>query len=157
MLQNAGNREKTDELYHAIKERTRSTMNVYHTVAVHFVDLHGTTERLLEKNASAKLYHGERREAGCTGAWFEHSIAKRIVAVVARRTLCRWFVEDKFTIVGHLCDNNMEAVSWLLDQAKPNSVVESNIAAIKKDAIISQTRRSCGSIPISNLNPFIDL
>lgn len=37
------------EMEKKIKARTQSLLQVYHTVAVHFADLHDTPERMLEK------------------------------------------------------------------------------------------------------------
>lgn len=131
---------------------------MYHTVAVHFADLHDTPERMLEKNCIREIVPWRTSRSWLH--WrlrrllLEHSIVKHIVAAhvnpnidQARETLCRWFVEDKGTTVGHLWDNNVEAVHWLLEQTKSNSVVQSNIAAIKRDAIISQIRKSLGECP----------
>lgn len=133
-------------------------MNVYHTVAVHFADLHDTPERMLEKNVIREIVPWRTSRSWLH--WrlrrllLEHSIVRRIVAAhnnpnidQARETLCRWFVEDKGTTVGHLWDNNMETVNWLLEQLKSSSVVESNITAIKRDAIISQIRKSLEECP----------
>ena len=44
-----GDKEKMAPIESKIKERTASLMHVYHTVAVHFADLHDTPERMLEK------------------------------------------------------------------------------------------------------------
>lgn len=156
--QHIGNKEKTDEIEQAIKERTQSLLNVYHTVAVHFADLHDTPERMLEKNCIREIVPWRTSRSWLH--WrlrrllLEHALVKRIVAAQtipnmnqARETLCRWFVEDKGATEGHLWDNNVETVNWLLEQTKANSVVEANITAIKRDAIISQIRKSMEECP----------
>ena len=43
------NKENVKKLENEIKERTNALLAVYHTVAVHFADLHDTPERMLEK------------------------------------------------------------------------------------------------------------
>lgn len=75
----------------------------------------------------------------------------------AKETLCRWFVEDKGTTEAHLWDNNKEVVNWLLNQTKTDSVVESNINAIKRDTIISQIRKSLEECPDVALDAVIGL
>lgn len=44
-----GDQEAIAVLENKIKERMTALMAVYHTVAVHFADLHDTPERMLEK------------------------------------------------------------------------------------------------------------
>lgn len=46
---------KTTELEGVIKERTNALLHVYHTVAVHFADLHDTPERMLEKGCISDI------------------------------------------------------------------------------------------------------
>lgn len=38
-----------------IKERMQALLHVYHTVAVHFADLHDTPERMLEKGCISEI------------------------------------------------------------------------------------------------------
>jgi acetyl-CoA carboxylase / biotin carboxylase 1 len=38
-----------------LKERTQALLHVYHTVAVHFADLHDTPERMLEKGCISEI------------------------------------------------------------------------------------------------------
>lgn len=38
-----------------MKERAQILMHVYHTVAVHFADLHDTPERMLEKGCISEI------------------------------------------------------------------------------------------------------
>lgn len=156
------------QLEHQIKERTQTLLNVYHTVAVHFADLHDTPERMLEKNCineiipwrtSRSWLHWRLRRL-----LLEHQIVKKIIAThdvpnidQAKETLCRWFVEDKGPTEAHLWDNNKEVVAWLLEQIKPDSVVESNINAIKRDAIMSQIRKSLEECPDVALDTVIGL
>lgn len=88
-----------------IKERTNSLQHVYHTVAIHFADLHDTPERMLEKGCINEivpwrtsrqyLYWRLRR------LLLEDSFVKKILAAQAdlsvgqaKSMLRRWFVED---------------------------------------------------------------
>lgn len=48
-IADADNKEIVKKLENEIKERTNALLAVYHTVAVHFADLHDTPERMLEK------------------------------------------------------------------------------------------------------------
>lgn len=49
------NKEVIAALELKIKERTQELMHVYHTVAVHFADLHDTPERMLEKGCISEI------------------------------------------------------------------------------------------------------
>lgn len=168
IIKNADNKEKVTELETAINTRTQALLPVFHTVAVHFADLHDTPERMLEKNVirdivpwrtSRSWLHWRLRRL-----LLENSIVKKIVAAhdnpnvdQAKETLCRWFVEDKGATEVHLWDNNKETVNWLLDQMKPNSVVASNISAIKRDAVMSQILKSLHECPDVALDTVIGL
>lgn len=168
MDENTGNKEKIAQLEQAIKERTQSLLHVYHTVAVHFADLHDTPERMLEKGCineivpwrtSRSWLHWRLRRL-----LLEHQIVKKVIAAhdnpnvhQARETLCRWFVEDKGATEAHLWDNNKEIVDWLLEQVRSNSVVAANINAIKRDSIISQIRKSLEECPDVALDTVIGL
>lgn len=48
-MEAGSDKEKATAIGEKIKERTQNLMHVYHTVAVHFADLHDTPERMLEK------------------------------------------------------------------------------------------------------------
>lgn len=50
-----GDVEKITALENKIKDRTQILMHVYHTVAVHFADLHDTPERMLEKGCISEI------------------------------------------------------------------------------------------------------
>lgn len=166
--QNAGNKELVTQLEQQIKERTQSLMHVYHTVAVHFADLHDTPERMLEKGCINEIVPWRTSRSWLHWRMYrlllEHKLVKKIIAAhdnanidQARETLCRWFVEDKSATEAHLWDNNKEVVTWLLEQTKSNSVVEANINAIKRDTIISQIRKSIEECPDVALDAVIGL
>lgn len=81
-------------------------LHVYHTVAVHFADLHDTPERMLEKGCISEIvpWRGSRswlfwrlRRLLC-----EEGVIKQILKAQpklpigqAKSMLRRWFVEDK--------------------------------------------------------------
>lgn len=166
--ENASNKEKVTQLEQAVKERTQTLLHVYHTVAVHFADLHDTPERMLEKGCINEIVPWRTSRS-----WFhwrlrrlllEHSLVKKIIAAhdnpnvdQAKETLCRWFVEDKGATEAHLWDNNKDMVSWMLEQKEPSSVVVANINAIKRDAVISQIRKSLEECPDVALDTVIGL
>lgn len=57
--------------------------------------------------------------------------------------LRRWFVEDKGETNAYHWEENEAVVEWLESQKKnEESTVNRNINAVKKDAIISQIKRS---------------
>lgn len=104
----AGDKLKASEIDEKIKERIEAMIHVYHTVAVHFADLHDTPERMLEKGcindivpwrqSRSWLYWRLRR------LLLEDSFIKRIIQAQeglsvgqAKQMLRRWLVEDKGT------------------------------------------------------------
>lgn len=143
-------------------------MHVYHTVAVHFADLHDTPERMVQKECVKSII--EWRNSRSWLHWrlnrllLQHQLVKKIIAAQsnpnydqAQETLRRWFVEDKGAPEGHRWENNKEIVTWLLEQTKTDSVVETNINAIKRDVIISQIRKSLEECPDVALDAVIGL
>lgn len=57
--------------------------------------------------------------------------------------LRRWFVEDKGETNSFQWDNNEEVVGWLEEQKRDESlIINRNINAVRKDAIISQIQRA---------------
>lgn len=136
-----------------IKERTNSLLHVYHTVAIHFADLHDTPERMLEKGCINEivpwrtsrqyLYWRLRR------LLLEDQFVKQILSTQsglsvgqAKSMLRRWFIEDLGPTESYLWDKNEDVVEWLQKQTMPDSTVSKNIYAVKKDAVISKIQRS---------------
>lgn len=56
--------------------------------------------------------------------------------------LRRWFVEDKGDTNAYQWEQNESTVEWMEAQRKPESTVNRNINAVRKDAIISQIQQS---------------
>jgi len=128
-------------------------MHVYHTVAVHFADLHDTPERMLEKGCINEIV--EWRESRKRLYWrlrrliLEESVVKQILTAQeslsvgqAKSMLRRWFVEDMSATDAYLWDQNDAVVDWFEKQRSPESTVIKNINAVKRDAIISQIQRA---------------
>lgn len=166
--QNAENKDKVAELEHGIKERTAALLHVYHTVAVHFADLHDTPERMLEKGCISEIVPW--RTSRTWLHWrlrrliLEQQFVKQVIAAQdnlnvgqARAMLRRWFVEDKGTTEAYIWDSNKDAVEWLLAQNAPESVVSTNINAVKRDAIISQIQKSLEECPDVALDTVVGL
>lgn len=143
-------------------------MHVYHTVAVHFADLHDTPERMLEKGCineiipwrnSRKWFHWRLRRL-----LLESKHVKQILDAQdnlnvgqAKSMLRRWFVEENGASEAHKWDENKEVVDWLLNQKNPESVVSFNVSAVKRDAIMSQIRKSLEECPDVALDAVIGL
>lgn len=102
-----GEKMKSAEIEEKMKERISSLLHVYHTVTIHFADLHDTPERLLEKGCINEIvpWRDSRR-------WFywrlrrlllEDKFIKKIIKTKsmnlsvgqAKQMLRRWLVEDK--------------------------------------------------------------
>lgn len=165
---NASNPERVKELELAVKERTSALLHVYHTVAVHFADLHDTPERMLEKGCINEIVPWRTSRA-----WFhwrlrrlllEQQLVKQITTAQdnlnigqAKSMLRRWFIEDKGATEAHIWDSNQELVDWLSRQTESDSVVATNINAVKRDAIISQIQKSLEECPDVALDAVIGL
>lgn len=101
-----GDKAKVALLENKIKERIAALMHVYHTVAVHFADLHDTPERMMEKDCISAIVPW--RESRLCLYWrlrrliLEDSYIKKILKTQdslsvgqAKQMLRRWLVEDK--------------------------------------------------------------
>lgn len=141
------------ELQTKIKERTNTLLQVYHTVAVHFADLHDTPERMLEKGCisdiipwrtSRSLLYWRLRRLILEDFFVKQllQVQKELSVGQAKSMLRRWFVEDKGTTEGYQWDNNEIAAKWFEAQKQCDSTVLRNIKAVRKDAIISQIKSS---------------
>lgn len=172
ITENSNNTEKVTELEQKVKERVQEMLPVYHTVAVQFADLHDTPERMLEKSCinrivpwreSRKWFHWRLRRL-----LLEQELVQSIIEAAqesltvgeARIRLRRWFIEDRGETVAHMWDNNdnnESVVEWLVDQIQTNSVVQNNINAVKRDAIVQQVQESIEDCPESALDAVIGL
>lgn len=89
-----------------MKERINNLLHVYHTVAVHYADLHDTPERMLEKGCINEIVAW--RESRNWFYWrlkrviLEDGLVKDILAAQsnlqfeeAKSMLNRWFLEEK--------------------------------------------------------------
>jgi acetyl-CoA carboxylase / biotin carboxylase 1 len=129
-------------------------MHVYHTVAVHFADLHDTPERMLEKGCiseivpwrtSRSFFYWRLRRCLLEDFFICQILkAQKSLSVgQAQSMLRRWFVEDKGDTNAYQWEENEAVVGWMEEQKKnESSTVNRNIFAVKKDAIISQIQRS---------------
>lgn len=100
-----GDKETLTNLENKIKERTSLLLHAYHTVAIHFADLHDTPERMLEKDCIKEIVTW--RTSRTFFYWrlrrllLERTFVQQIQAAQpefsvgqAKNMLRRWFVED---------------------------------------------------------------
>lgn len=144
------NKDQMTKIENDIKERMTAMMAVYHTVAIHFADLHDTPEQLLEKGGISDIIPW--RESRALLYWrlrrsiLEDQMVKEILNAQsnllveeAKSMLHRWFLEDKGPTEYHVWwKDNKDVVEWLELQKNPNSTVQTNLHAVRKDAVISQ-------------------
>ncbi|KAL1397350.1 hypothetical protein pipiens_002541 [Culex pipiens pipiens] len=169
-IANAGaNKEAVTELETQLKTRVTALLHVYHTVAVHFADLHDTPERMLEKGCISEIVPW--RSSRSYFYWrlrrmlLEEHFIKQILSAQdslavgqAKEMLRRWFVEDKGATEAYLWENHNEpVVEWLEGQKKSDSTVCRNIYAVKKDAIVSQIQKALEDCPEAALDAVIGL
>lgn len=102
----AGDKVKAAQVDEKIKARIAVLMHVYHTVAVHFADLHDTPERMLEKECISEIvpWRDSRRWLywRLRRLLLEDAYIKKILRAQdnlsvgqAKQMLRRWLVEDK--------------------------------------------------------------
>ncbi|KAL9876922.1 acetyl-CoA carboxylase isoform 1-T1 [Glossina fuscipes fuscipes] len=163
-----GDKAKVVLLENRIKERIAALMHVYHTVAVHFADLHDTPERMMEKDCISGIVPW--RESRLWIYWrlrrliLEDSYIKKILKTQenlsvgqAKQMLRRWLVEDKGASESYIWDKNEDMVHWYLEQEKSDSVVLRNINAVRKDAIISSITKMLEDYPEVTLDTVVAL
>ncbi|KAK9874333.1 hypothetical protein WA026_002683 [Henosepilachna vigintioctopunctata] len=157
------------DLEQKISEREKILFPLYHTVAVHFADLHDTPIRMLEKdtitdivqwkNARQIIYWRIRR------LLLQHKVLKMLTEAQPNLTigqseamLRRWFVEDNGSSEGYKWDNNEMVTNWLEYQmSDQNALVNRNINAIKKDTIINEIKTHLEDCPEIAVDAVVDL
>ncbi|XP_070066544.1 acetyl-CoA carboxylase isoform X5 [Drosophila virilis] len=164
----AGDKVKAAQLDEKIKARIAVLMHVYHTVAVHFADLHDTPERMLEKECISEIVPW--RESRRWLYWrlrrllLEDAYIKKILRAQdnlsvgqAKQMLRRWLVEDKGATEAYLWDKNEEMVSWYQEQTNAESIVSKNISSVRRDAIISTISKMLEDCPDVALDAVVGL
>lgn len=152
------NPEQKEEAEKKIDEREKFLKPMYHQVAVHFADLHDTPERMQEKGAIQDIVPW--RKSRHILYWrlrrllLENELKSRMMSIQgdltvgqAEARLRRWFIEDRGATEAYLWENNQAVVDWLSEQQFENSVVESNIRSMKRDAIVQQMQSSLKDCP----------
>ncbi|XP_064542878.1 acetyl-CoA carboxylase isoform X1 [Drosophila montana] len=164
----AGDKVKAALLDEKIKARIAILMHVYHTVAVHFADLHDTPERMLEKECISEIVPW--RESRRWLYWrlrrllLEDAYIKKILRAQdnlsvgqAKQMLRRWLVEDKGATEAYLWDKNEEMVAWYQEQINAESIVSKNISSVRRDAIISTISKMLEDCPDVALDAVVGL
>ena len=139
-------KERTEQL----RAREELLAPLYHTVAVHFADLHDTPVRMKEKSVIREIIPW--RESRTLLFW---RLKRRLLEESLKREIAdeslghgqktemirRWFIED----VGDrtLWDQDSQVVRWLENQVDPRSrkrVVRENVKAVTKDHRVRKFR-----------------
>ena len=131
----------------AMRAREELLAPIYHTVAVHFADLHDTPVRMKDKmvieevipwrEARARLYWRIKRRL-LEGA-LKHEIGDDFGHGQKSEMLRRWFIEDRGDTLRYLWDQDVHAVEWLevqVDHATRKRVVRENMKALKRDQVV---------------------
>ncbi|KAM8714293.1 hypothetical protein ACLKA7_014427 [Drosophila subpalustris] len=163
-----GDKVRAAQVDEKIKARIAVLMHVYHTVAVHFADLHDTPERMLEKECISEIVPW--RESRRWLYWrlrrllLEDAYIKKILRAQdnlsvgqAKQMLRRWLVEDKGATEAYLWDKNEEMVSWYQEQTNAESIVSRNVNSVRRDAIISTISKMLEDCPDVALDAVVGL
>ncbi|XP_049317448.1 acetyl-CoA carboxylase [Bactrocera dorsalis] len=167
-LISAGDKIKAAVVEEKLKTRISQLTHVYHTVAVHFADLHDTPERMLEKECiseiipwrdSRRLLHWRLRRLLLEDAYIKKIMkAQESLSVgQAKQMLRRWLVEDRGAMDSYIWDKNEEMVHWYEEQKRPDSVVTKNINAVKQNAVISKITEMLEDCPDVSLDAVVSI
>ncbi|CAH1987134.1 unnamed protein product [Acanthoscelides obtectus] len=149
------------ELEKKIKERENFLLPMYHQVSVHFADLHDTPERMLEKGAIHDIVPWRKSRTIIYWRLRRRLLEDRVIKALmeaqpelalgqGEAMLRRWFIEDKGAAEGYKWDKNEVVVQWIEEQlSKPanQSIINHNIHAVKRDAVINQIKCSIQDCP----------
>ncbi|XP_038219820.1 acetyl-CoA carboxylase [Zerene cesonia] len=134
-----------------VKAREKELAPVYHQIGVQFAELHDTAERMLEKGCVADVvaWRGARRALHwrLRRLLRQGALERRVAAAsrpaplpagAAAATLRRWFGEERGEPHAHGWEHDNEAVcAWLERQAaSPDSLLERNLQAVRRDAAL---------------------
>ncbi|XP_045467140.1 acetyl-CoA carboxylase isoform X2 [Harmonia axyridis] len=153
-----------------IEETERRFVPLYHTIAVHFADLHDKPARMLKKGAISAIVPW--KEARKTLYWrlrrliLQHKVVKTLTEAQHNLTigqgeamLSRWFLEDLGTSEGYKkWDDNEEVTKWMEYQTdEPNSLLMRNINAIKEGSAISEIKKHLENCPGISVDAVMDI
>lgn len=133
-----------------LKAREELLAPIYHTVAVHFADLHDTPVRMKEKSvirdiipwkeARVRLYWRLKRRL--LEAKLKNEIPDQTLGHGQKTEMIRrWFIEDRGDRT--LWEQDGQVVEWLqnqVNQSRREKVVRDNVKAVKRDQIVRQFR-----------------
>ncbi|XP_015588836.1 acetyl-CoA carboxylase isoform X3 [Cephus cinctus] len=161
--------EERADIEAQIRNREKFLEPMYHTVAVHFADLHDTPERMLEKGAIQEIipWRSARRllywrlkrklleeEVKCEILSTQSTLAVRAIDAMLRR----WFVEDKGATESYLWDQDEAAATWLeIQRNNEGSVMRRNINCVKRDALVTRIKESLEDYPEVRLDAALEI
>ncbi|KAL3270902.1 hypothetical protein HHI36_021411 [Cryptolaemus montrouzieri] len=152
-----------------ITEREKMLMSLYHTVAVHFADLHDTPIRMLEKDTITDIVPWKRARQTIylrlRRLLLQHRLLKMLTAAQPNLSigqgaaiLRRWFIEENGASEAYKWDNNEEVTNWLENQlSDSNSLVKRNINAIRKDTVLNEIKVHLEDCPDIAVDAVVDL
>ncbi|KHJ49247.1 carboxyl transferase domain protein [Trichuris suis] len=164
-LEQSGDSEAKAKLQKSLTSRVESLLPLYHTVAVHFADLHDRAGRMQEKNVITGSSKGivEWKKARCKFYWrlrrrlAEETIMQQIAGNCCGHAmdvgemsflLPRWYALDPANKkCGNWNDDQGVAV-WLENQlSQEGSIISENLKCLKRDSIIGKIRSTLSNSP----------
>ncbi|XP_076466128.1 acetyl-CoA carboxylase-like isoform X2 [Babylonia areolata] len=147
--------EKRQELQKQMKKMEDGLAPVYHTVALHFADLHDTPGRMEEKGVISDVIQWQQSRQ-----FFYWRLRRRLLEAQARRKieqgdyrlgsqahldsiLNRWFTEDQGPLNAYQWEDDQKVVSWLEGQleGEGQSLLLDNIQCLHKDHVKAHVKR----------------
>ncbi|XP_056647760.1 acetyl-CoA carboxylase isoform X2 [Diorhabda sublineata] len=144
-----------------IQQRENFLLPMYHQVSVHFADLHDTPVKMLEKGAINDIVPWRKSRTILYWRLRRRLLEERVIKALrevqpelaigqGEAMLRRWFVEDKGASQGYKWDKNEVVVQWIEEQLAKNadeSIINHNIHAVKKDAVINKIKSTLDDCP----------
>lgn len=169
-MSKSGDVEECNKIKEEIKKRENHLEPMYHQAAVHFVELHETPERMLEKDAIKEIipWKTARRQMywRIRRRLLEREIHDEILKTSsdinigqAVEMLGRWFVEDNGgQSYSYLWYQDEVVTKWIEAQRKDeSSLLSENIASVRHNAIVTQIKEALDSCIDLKLDVVINL
>lgn len=156
--------ETKAELQKKMRTLEDTLASTYHTVALHFADLHDTPGRMEEKGVISNVLKWQRSRE-----FFYWRLRRRLLEGQARTkleagghkspsrahldsTLSRWFAEDQGTLNAYMWEDDKKAVEWLEKQLQEGenggcSLLLENIRCLHRDGILAHIKEVLESNP----------
>uniref|UniRef100_A0A5S6QG58 Acetyl-CoA carboxylase n=1 Tax=Trichuris muris TaxID=70415 RepID=A0A5S6QG58_TRIMR len=170
-LEQSGDAEARAKLQNSLKNRVELLFPLYHTVAVHFADLHDRAGRMQEKNVITGIVEWKR--ARCKFYWrlrrrlAEERITQQIVGNCCGYAmdvsevsflLPRWYALDPANKKCGNWEDDQGVALWLENQiSQEGSIISENLKCLRRDSVIGKIRSLLSNSPDLLMDAILEL